>query len=296
MTKILKAKYEDRPIIIGEMEIQCAVLEDNTRVISTRGTERALGRGSKGKKHGDGSLPVYLAPKNLKPFIDSELEAATTSPIRYKGKGGIAHGIPATLLPKICDVWLRAREAGVLTPQQQDTAKRAEMLVRGFAQVGIIALVDEATGYQDHRVKDALNIILQKFLRDEAKKYKVTFPIDFYRTIFKLNGWAWSPQSAQKKPMVVAKWTNDLVYERLAPGLLNELKIKNPSIEGKRHYKHFQFLSDQVGEPRLIEHFGGLIALGRVAPNWRKFKEMVERAYPKNGTNLMLELDFGEEK
>ncbi|MFA4814907.1 MAG: P63C domain-containing protein [Candidatus Gracilibacteria bacterium] len=294
-TEILKAKYEDRPLMIGDMEIPCAVLEDGTRVISQFGVNKALGRPEGGSKDTSRKLPRFFELKALHNLIDDDLAARASNPIIYQGRGGKVNGVPATMLSEICEVWLKARDLGLLQGRQLETAKRAEELMRGFAYVGVIALVDEATGYQDHRVKDALNEILQKFLVEEAKKYKVTFPTQFYKMIFKLNGWAWTPQSAQKKPMVVARWTNDLVYERLAPGLLEELKERNPSDGKKRKHKHFQFLTDDVGEPRLLEHFGGLIALGRIAPNWRKFKELVERAFPKNGTNLMLDLDFEEE-
>lgn len=293
--KILKATHEDRPLKIGNMEIPCAVLEDGTRVLTQQGVRRALGRGA--GKTGSGELPSFLNPNNLQRFVDADLMNLVKEPIHYIPKigRGRANGVPAILLPKICEVWLKARDAGVLSSTQMGAAQQADVLMRGFAHVGVIALVDEATGYQDVRVKDALETILAQFLLEEAKKYKVTFPLEFYRMIFKLNGWAWTPQSAQKKPQVVARWTNDLVYSRLAPGLLEALEIKNPKENGKRKRKHFQFLTDEIGEPRLLEHFGGLIALGRVAPNWRKFKELVERAFPKNGENLVLPLGFDGE-
>jgi len=296
--KISKSQFEDRPIMIGELELPCAVLEDGRRVLSYRGVCRALGL-SESWTVGAHKLPPFLSRKSIKSLITEELSAPFSEPLEYNPKHGgrTAYGVEATMLPKICEVWLDAKEAGALKSEKDLlTAEKAKLLHRGFAHVGIIALVDEATGYQDERVKDALNKILNEFLVEEAKRYKVTFPTDFYKIIFKLNSWTWTAQSAQRKPMVVAKWTNDLVYERLAPGLLDELKARNPSKEGKRKHKHFQFLSDEVGEPRLIEHFGGLIALGRVATNWRKYKEMVERAYPKSGDNLMLDLDFNDKK
>lgn len=296
--KILKAQYEDKPITIGELEIPCAVLEDGTRVLSWSGVAKSLGRSRRGvQKDGGEKLPTFMGVKSLKPFISSELLAGISEPIEYNPlhRGRTAYGIKAELLPEVCDTWIQARDAGVLTPHQLETADRAYLLIRGFSHVGITALVDEATGYQDVRVKGALNKILEQFLLDEAKKYKVTFPTEFYRMIFKLNGWPWTLQSAQKKPGVVAKWTNDLVYDRLAPGLLEELQEKNPVVNGKRKHKHFQFLTDEIGEPRLLEHFGGLIALGRVATSWRKFRDMVERAYPKSGENLMLDLNFKDD-
>ena len=70
---------------------------------------------------------------------------------------------------------------------------------------------------------------------------------------------------------------------------------KNPLIgHGTRKYKHFQFLTDDVGDPKLIEHFGGLLALGKVAPNWRKFKEMVNRALPRYDETIPMDLEFDD--
>src|SRR6266700_2442847 len=66
-----------------------------------------------------------------------------------------------------CDVWLKAREAGALQTQQLDKAQKAEMLMRGLAHIGIIALVDEATGYQEIRDRLALQAILDAYLRKE---------------------------------------------------------------------------------------------------------------------------------
>ena len=99
---------------------------------------------------------------------------------------------------------------------------QSEILVRSLAQLGITALVDEATGYQDVRVKDALQQIFDQLLLDEAKKYKVTFPLELYKQWFRLNDWQWKPENAQKRPGVIGKWTNKYIYERMAPGLLKE--------------------------------------------------------------------------
>jgi hypothetical protein len=72
----------------------------------------------------------------------------------------LASGYRADLLPIVCEVYLQARDAAVLPPNQQHVAKQADILMRGLAHVGIIALVDEATGYQEFRAKDALSRIL----------------------------------------------------------------------------------------------------------------------------------------
>jgi len=68
--------------------------------------------------------------------------------IKYLDGKRIVNGYDATILPLVCDAWLSARDAGVLKPSQLDKAQNAEILMRSLAKVGIIALVDEVTGYQ----------------------------------------------------------------------------------------------------------------------------------------------------
>ena len=280
---------------IGELTIQCAVLPDGKRVLSQRGVGRALGRGYGGTdwRKGDpaaGNLPFFLAAKTLKPFISNELLPLVSEPIQYQhGKGGgVAHGIEASALPMICDVWLKAREAGALSEPQRAVAQRAEMLMRGLAHVGVVALVDEATGYQEVRDRQALQAILDKFLAKELAAWAKRFPDEFYKEIFRLRKWKWS---SLRRPGVVAAYTKDLVYARLAPGVLDELERKNPlNANGRRAAKHHQWLSVDVGHPALAQHLHAIIGLMRASDTWDGFKSMVDRAFPRRGSNLELDL------
>jgi len=123
------------------------------------------------------------------------------NPIKFKhsGGGGVAYGYPATILADICDTVLAARKAGALQRQQEHIGERSEILVRGFARVGIIALVDEATGYQRDRAKDALAKILEEFIANELRPYIKTFPLDFYKEIYRLRGWAYPPRHKKRR-------------------------------------------------------------------------------------------------
>lgn len=280
-----------KPLKIGNLELQCYVLENGTRVLSGRGMQGALGLG---QGHG-ALLKNFLRHKALIPYINSKLAMELNTPLRFirPGRGGrLAVGYEATILPKICDIILEARDKGSLTLKQLIIAKQCEILTRGLATVGIIALVDEATGYQDIRIKGVLNKILNQYLLDGAKKYQVTFPLELYKIWFKLNNWEWTEENAQKRPGVIGKWTNKYIYERMAPNLLNALEKRNPKTDkGYRRYKHFQFLTDEVGEPKLREFFGGHIALGKATTTWRKYTSLVEKAYPMIGDQLKLDFD-----
>lgn len=71
-----------------------------------------------------------------------------------------AKAYPATVLADICESVLAARSAGTLPKRLASLASQCEVLIRGFARVGIIALVDEVTGYQKERARDSLAKIL----------------------------------------------------------------------------------------------------------------------------------------
>lgn len=286
-------------IIIGDTRIPCFVLEDGTRILSELGVTKAMksrsGASKRRKKveqeEGRAHLPVFMASNNLEPFISNELRAGLINPIKYRIGKRIAQGYPAELLPKICEVWLSARDEKKLRKDQLRKCKQAEILIRALAHVGIIALVDEATNYQEVRDKIALQKILDKYLLAEYARWAKRFPDEFYELMFKFKGWQWKGMSVNR-PSVVGKYTNDLVYERLAPGLLTELRRLNPPDEqGRRKSKHQQWLTEDIGHPELQKHLAILIAFMRAAPNWTVFHRNVERALPKLGETIPMALD-----
>ena len=157
--------------------------------------------------------------------------------------------------------------------------------MRGFSHIGIIALVDEATGYQQIREQRALATILEKFIADELQPWTKTFPYEFYEQIFRLKGWP-GPHGV-KKPSVIGHYTNDFVYDRLAPGVLQELGRLNPKTPtGYRRHKLFQWFTPDLGHPKLKEHLAAVIALMRAAPNWNSFKRSLIRAFPKKDEQI----------
>jgi hypothetical protein len=261
------------------------VIDGGVRLLSERAVTKALG-GKRGGSHwkrlkeGGANLPVYLSAANLRPFISSDLELALT-PILYLPKqGAVAHGQRAETLPKICNVFLAARDAGALLPSQQRIAYAADLLMRGLAEVGIIALVDEATGFQRDRAKDALARILEQYIAKDLRAWTSTFPMEFYEQIFRLKGWVFNPASL-KRPGVVGHYTNDFIYARLAPGVLDELRDKNPVVDGRRKHKMFQWLTGDVGDPHLRAHLDGIIRLMRGSKTWEEFKTFANRFYPR---------------
>ena len=286
-------------IEIGNLKIPCAVLEDGTRVLSEHGITNALLGSRSGyskrrtiaSKAKGGPLPLFLAPERLKPFIPKELVDGPLTPLNYIQNSRRVTGFDAEVLPEICDVWLQARDAGALQTQQLDKAKKAEILMRGLAHIGITALVDEVTGYQEIRDRQALQQILDKYLLAEQAKWAKRFPDDFYRQMFRLRDWPWKGMKVNR-PSVVGKYTNDFVWDRLAPGIRDELERLNPKTDrGSRRGRHHQWLTADVGHPALQKHLSGVMALMRASTRWDQFTRMLQRAYPKINTNLELPID-----
>ena len=140
------------------------------------------------------------------------------------------------------------------------------------------------------RDRDALNMILEAYIAKELLPWAKQFPDEFYRQLFRLRGWQYSPMTV-KRPQYVGKLTNELIYDKLPPGVLNELREKNPrTAKGHRKHKFHQFLTEDIGHPHLGKQIASVVTLMRISPNWRKFYDMFKQAFPKSGDQLFLDL------
>jgi hypothetical protein len=287
-------------IRIGDASLDCANLVDGRRVISEAAIMRALERGYSGyysqrdaaeEKGGSAVLPRYVAPKAIQPFIPNDLLALLSEPIAYMPPGGsaMAKGVEAQALPKICRVWIEARNAQKLKGDaQRKTAAKAEMLSFGFAEVGIAALVDEATGFQRERATDALAKILEAFIAKELQPYVPTFKQEYYAQLFRLRGLEY-PKDTVQRPQYFGVLTNDIVYKRLAPGVLAELKKVIPRNEaGRPTAKYFQRLTSNKGYPKLMEHLGAVMAVMRLSSDYHDFIGKLDMLYPRYGQQMLL--------
>lgn len=269
--------------------IPCFVLEDTTRVISGRSLTTAIGM--KGRGQGTARITEHRA---LKQHINNKLSVAIKNPIKFLGVGNkMTYGYEATVLQELCEAILVARDNGSLkTIQEKRYAEYAEILIRSFAKVGIIALIDEVTGFQDVRDRQALNKLLEGYITTDLQKWVKTFPDEFYRNLFRLRGWPYNPLTTNR-PGVTAYYTVNLIYERLAPGVLDELRELNKKERGKG--KLFQHLSNDIGHPKLREHIHSVMALQRACgSDWDLFMSMLDRAFPKYMDGKQLRLFVGK--
>lgn len=280
---------------VADTEIPCFVLEDGRRVISGRGMTSAIGMKGRGQ-----GIARIAELKALKAIQNNVLPMAILNPIQFLGgspKVGVpSDGFEATVLQDLCEALLQARDLGALsTEHERRYAQFADMLIRSFARVGIVALVDEATGYQAERPQDALQAYLEKLVSKELASWVKKFPDEFYENIYKLKGWPW-PGMGKNRYSVVGTYTRDLVFERIAPGLLPELERRSPKNEkGQRANKLHQWLTADIGDPMLSQHMHSLIMFQRLAIangyGWNKFIKTVDQVLPRKGQTIEMPLD-----
>ncbi len=278
---IPKATHEGT-LTIGDADIACAVLENGKRLITQSGFMLALGRArqAKGRQYykGDVNLPAFLTAQNLKPFISKELEV-TSSQIEFRTKNGVrAFGYSAELLPKVCDVFLDAKIANVLTHNQAPIADKALILMRGLAHIGIIGLVDEATGYQYDRPRRDLEEQLKKFISDSLREWVRTFPPAYFKHLCRLRGV--ELRADMRLPQYFGHLTNNLVYRRLAPGLVRKLKERRRELKGDVSHNLHSLLSADFGFPEVLVHLGTVIGVMKQHTDYDKFEKALDEVAP----------------
>lgn len=278
-TPVPKAEYTGM-VRIADVDIPCAVVEidgEMVRLVVQREVVNLL-TGSK-----KGILDRYLQPKNLQDFVPEKFKNKSLDQATYvvEMNGRRAFGYNGEDIVDICRMYLEARKKGALLESQIKLADRAEIIVMSLAKLGITALIDEATGYQQVRARDSLQAYLDKVIRKELAAWVKRFPDEFYEQMYRLKNWNWSGGSS-RRPQVAAKYTANIVYARLGPGILEELQRINPKTPtGRRKNKHHQWLTDDVGHPQLAQHLYAVIGLMRLSDSWDQFTKLLDRAYPR---------------
>jgi len=270
-------------INIGNIEINCAVNEDGVRVISQAALNKAFDRPDGGSR----GLPRIIELKALEPFISKEVIARANTLIQVED----IKGFEAELLPDICEIWLKARDAGVLQGKQKQTAKKAEIIMRALSKVGIIALIDEATGFQYNRKKDALRLLLEKYVAEGLQKWLKRFPDKFFEELDRL--YENEKTTSRSRPPYYGLFINSYVYEPIEDGWvkskLNELNIND---EGKRKAQFHRWLTE-FGLTQLTYQIGRVMG---VMEDSKDLKECKLRLARQKGLTIIEENLFGSEE
>jgi len=278
--KIYPKAIVSAPLKIGDTELVCAVLNDesNTRVISTSAIFEAFDRPRKGQNNrleiGNFQVPPFLAAKNLQPFINTELISMLTQ-VEYQDGTKITKGYDARILPKLCSLYLEARRENKLLVSQENFAIRAEILQSALSEIGIVALVDEATGFQHSRKYDALRLLLEQYINDGMQKWVRRFPDKFFEELDKIYD---NPKTTSRtRPQYYGKFINTYIYNPIEDGYVKEkLNELNITPEGKRKARFHQWLTE-FGANQLTIQIGRVMALLEISPNLSQFKNNVRK-------------------
>ena len=292
-------KY-DGELNLNGLKISCYVLQDGRRILSTSGMHKALAIVNDEKERSSGRLAEILSSKHVSSCISNENLSAKISPILcYRGAQKIA-GYEASVLPEICEIMLKVRDYAVtnnieLGSRQKAVIAQSDIIIRALARVGIIALVDEATGYQYDREKDELQKILKAYISEELLPWQKRFPDVFYKELFRLNGWDFTVNGIKKRPGIIGKWTNMFIYEELPNGVLDELKKKTPKSEsGNRTSRYHQLLTLDIGEPNLEKQINKVITLFQVSDNMKQFCDNFKKMKMRQIGQMELPFEFDE--
>jgi hypothetical protein len=285
--KKLKATHQG-DLNLNGFSISSAVLDDGSRVLVSRSLAKAFGiKGGgaywqKKKEEGGGMIPEYLSAKYLKPYIKDELFEIISKPIPYINKQGLeTEGISATILADICDIYIKAGEKGAFK-NNPEIADNAYKILYAFSKVGIIALVDEVTGYQFDREKDELQKILKRYISEELLPWEKRFPDEFYREIFRLNNWDFTVSQIKygSRPGIIGTWTKKYIYSVLPRGVLEALLKNTPrNPEGKLKKKLHQMLTREQGIEHLNRQIVSVVTLMNVSDTWKDFERLWNKKF-----------------
>lgn len=302
-TNLPKVKYKGQ-IEIGDFKISCAVLDNGERILVDRSLANALGiKGSgaywqKKKEQKGAVLPEYISANYLTPFISEEIFEKLSKPVVYIDEDGENYeGIPATGLIDICDIWQQADKKGALNNRKNAkiAAENAYIIFKGFANIGITALVDEVTGYQFDREKDELQKILKQYISEQLLPWQKTFPDIFYKELFRLNGWDFTVNGIKKRPGVIGTWTKKLIYEELPMGVLTELEKNVPkSTQGNKTARFHQFLTEDTGSPHLTAQINQIVTLFQLSDNMKHMWEQFNKLKARQNGQLEIPFDFDD--
>lgn len=276
---------------LGGLELDCYVLEDGRRVFHKRGMARALGM----KSEGGNVFLRAMQRKGLGSELGHDLLEKIESPINFKPLiQDLAHGYEASVLVEICKAIIRAAEAGKLTGSQEKLLAQAKIILQALAKIGVVALIDEATGYQTERSPTALRILVQQYIEAEKREWDKQFPDGFYDELNRLYGsqrltMTGAGTVIQNRPQHFAMFTRTYVYHPLENGaVLEELDRVNPKIDkrGTRRARFHQHLTEGYGIEKLKRQVQDVMTLMSVSDTIGQFKRLFFKRYPKSGAQL----------
>lgn len=285
---VLPSAVASADLTVGDGEdapsVACYVLSDGRRIISRTSALKSIAQSEDNTLGGD--LRKYIQPVRayMRVDLDGELVDFTLDNINNKRVAGIT----AECFLEICRAFVRARDENdpPLTARQQDIAKRAGAFLAACANVGLIALIDEATGYQYTRAEDALQLKLRAYLEAEMRPWEKTFPDELWIEFGRLTGWQ---GSVQQRPKYWGMLVNELVYNLLDEDVADWLKNNAPPPRKGQNYH--QWLSSNYGLKRLVEHIWLLVGMASACSTMDELRYRMAEKFGKQEIQLRMFID-----
>lgn len=269
-------------LMLGDEAASCYVLDDGRRVISRTGATDVLtgkkGGGNLESYLGVDSLTDYLPPDLDDQWIDFDIAEVTNKRVR---------GMTAETFLDLCTAYVRARDDERLaTPRQIEIARKASMVLAASAKVGLIALIDEATGYQYERAQDALRLKLRLYLEEEMRQWEKTFPDELWEQFARLTNWS---GAVTHRPKYWGKLVMELVYGYLDADVADWLRKNAPT--PRRGQAYHQWLSSQYGLKKLMEHLWKLIGMSQACNTMPELRQRMAETYGREPFQFTLFLE-----
>jgi hypothetical protein len=261
---------------IGDVEMECHVLNNGDRVLTQREMVRVLSGGRE-----SGNLQRYL---DRNPLTAKDFELGPTVQFQVPGASVIGIGHEATQLIDLCDKYLQAREMKLLRKSQLGLAAQAEIIIRATAKTGIVALIDEATGYQKVREKNALQLKLQAFIADDIQLWARMFPDEFWIELARLEGVHYSPRH---RPLRWGRYIMMFVYDAIDPDVGNWLRENNPDPHFLQN--HHQWLK-KFGRDKVHDQITKVVTIMKLCRDMSDFRAKFAHVFQ----NSPLQLTFDD--
>jgi hypothetical protein len=174
-----------------------------------------------------------------------------------------------------------------LLPSQKFLAKQAEIIIRAAAKVGIVALIDEATGFIEDKRREEYLEFWKQCVRDEARRWEQPeFPDDLFDVFYKTYGLKRVNPDSSRHPKFFSKLIRKYVYQPLLNSngaILELLDEKNPVVyaNGGRRYKLWQFLTEEVGLPAVRAQIWQVVGIGKGARNKTQLATRFFESFPE---------------
>jgi len=223
----------------------------------------------------------------------SELIDQLKNPLEINIEGTIIPCFEHTAITKFCKAVGEARRAHKIAGEAfLEYAESCERFLAAAADIGLVALIDEATGYIREKQKHEYRDLFRDFIREQMRDWEKEFPDEFFDGIYKI--YNLRRESNKNHPQFFAKFIRKYVYHPLADShgvLLSMLDDKNPVIGKGRKHKLHQFLDEKVGLTKLRAHVWKVVGILSSVNTKAGFQKGFRNAFPRAFDQMDLELD-----